>query len=75
MTLYSDSSTSPIKTSKLSQMQKDRIRKSHIHSSHFDPNWIGEGGPIELYQHCGFVNNNYREGYDEINWNLKQETL
>ena len=71
MTLYSDSSTSPIKTSKLSQMQKDALRKQRIKNSRFDPAFIGEGGPIELYQHCGFVNTNYRKGYDEINWNSK----
>ena len=61
----------PIRKSKLSLSQKDAIRKSHIHSPHFDPAWMSEGGLIELYQHCGFVNNNYRKAYDEINWNPK----
>lgn len=65
----------PIQKSKLSLSQQGAIRKSHIHSSHFDPDWIGEGGPIELYQHCGFVTDKYREGYEQINWKLKQEAL
>jgi len=59
----------PIRKSKLSQSQRDTIRKQRVNSSRFDPAFIGEGGPIEIYQQCGFVNSSYRKGYDQINWN------
>lgn len=65
----------PIRKSKLSQSQKDAIRKARINSPHFDPAWINDGGPINIYQSCGFVTDKFREGYDEINWNLKKEAL
>ena len=58
----------------LSQGDKDRIRKQHINSPKFDPAFIGEGGPINLVQSCGFVNNKYRKGFDEIKWNFNKET-
>ena len=58
-----------IKKSKLSITQQENIRKSHINSPTFDPAWIGEGGPIDIYQSCGFVTSKYREGYDDITWN------
>lgn len=57
-----------VKKSPLSQTQQDNIRKSHIKSRHFDPAWIGEGGPIDIYQSCGFVSNTFRDNYDDIKW-------
>jgi len=60
-----------------SQTQLDRERKARINASHFDPAYIGEGGPINIVLSCGFVNDNYRKGmelekgltgYDNIKW-------
>jgi len=70
--------------SSLSQTQKDRIRKQHINSSHFDPKYIGEGGSIDLVLSCGFVNKSYRDGielekgrtgYDNIKWNKPKQEI
>ena len=58
----------PIRKSKLSITQQENIRKAHSKSSRFDPSWIGEGGPIEIYQSCGFVTDDYRNHYEDINW-------
>jgi len=62
---------------KPSQTQLDRERKARINASHFDPAYIGEGGPINIYLSCSFINGNYRNGmelkngktgYDNIKW-------
>ena len=46
----------------------DHIRKAHIQNSRFDPATIGEGGPINFWQHCGFVTSQYRDNYDDVKW-------
>jgi len=54
------------KRSGLSQTQKDKIRQQRINNSRFDPKFMGEGGPVYMYQSCGFVTNKYRNEYDRI---------
>jgi len=65
------------KRSGLSQTQKDKLRKARINSQTFDTSFAGEGGPVFLYQACGFNNKNFTEGielpngktgYDNIKW-------
>jgi len=43
---------------------QDRIRKA----SRFDPRNIGVGGPVYTIQVTLLPNNNFRKGYDDINW-------
>ena len=47
----------------MSQFQ-DQIRKA----SRFDPRNIGVGGPIFIVQTTLLPNNNFRKGFDNINW-------
>ena len=45
----------------------DHVRKAHAKNSRFNPANIGEGGPINEWQHCGFTTQKYRDGYDNVN--------
>lgn len=45
----------------------NRTRNSHIQNSKFNYLNMGEGGPINEWQHCGFTTQKYRDGYESIN--------
>ena len=51
---------------------KDITRLQHINYDKFAATNMGEGGPINLYQFCGFVTKKYRNHYDQINWGKKE---
>lgn len=44
----------------------DQVRNAHIQDSRFNYLNMGEGGPINEWQHCGFTTKKYRDNYDRI---------
>ncbi len=62
----------PVKKPRKSLTQLGRERKQRITASHFDPKYIGEGGPVYIYQQCGFTTQAFRDNYDGIKWDSPQ---
>jgi len=69
---------SSLRHSGLNLSQQGKLRKQRINSPTFNPEWMGDSGPMFIIQSCGFVNNKYRDGiklekgitgYDQIKWN------